>query len=159
MPARATAVAAAARPFRGAGVWLALVVVALQAPSISVHHCHDGGSEDHHHAVWQGDNQPAHPHAGDLAPSHGHRVVWGWDLHDPSSHDAEGEPGDAPCPAGVIQASQSPAEAFQHRPMACLPTLPGGVVARSWAPAEGIFLPPEYRIPACPHSGPRVLRV
>jgi len=159
MPGRANDDAAGARSLRGLGVWLALLVVALQAPSISIHHCHDGGSEDHHHIVWQKAGQPAQENTGDLAPSHGHRVVWGWDLHDPSGHDSVNEPGGDHCPAGVIQASQAPAEAVQPRDVACLPIISGCVVARNWAPPKGTLQLWENPIPVCPHSGPMVLRV
>ena len=161
MPARAILPAACARPAWGGCLWLALVAVVLQAPSISVRHCHAGGADDHHHA-WLPEEEHPDSWEDDLALPHGHRVVWGWDLHDPSGQEPDGLPGQDQPPAGVIQTSLSPAEENQTRHGDWLPEFPSFETNHHGVPRdagpEGARLRGLKRFPVSP-SGPLVLRV
>lgn len=141
-----------------AWVCLALVALCLQAPSLTVHHSHAGGSHAHHHGInhQQGfspfhADQPVHAdEPDDLNLPHSHRLIWGFDFHQPAGPQPVNSPPEPSVPAASIAAIMAPAMHAIENPC------PIFSVAPSWPlpvrMAQGGRDGPAQFIPL--HSGP-----
>lgn len=132
-------------------VWLALVAVGLQAPSVTVRHCHAGGSDPHSHGAHE-----AHEEYGavanhgltpaameeDLALPHGHRVVWGFDLHEPTGCPADSPLDENFAPVGVISGSLAPVADSPEGMAVALPR--DGSLAISFCPLTSQAFAPKF---------------
>lgn len=128
-------------------VWLALVAVGLQAPSISVRHCHAGGSDPHHHGLAENFASGLIDEGDDLALPHGHRVVWGFDLHEPTGSPADCPADEPSTPAGVISANLALAAEGPEGPVLAGPTPQArAATPHPVSPARGTpKMPPSFR--------------
>lgn len=98
-------------------VCLALCAMILQAPTLTVRHAHAGGEVPHHHGVLGCGPSCAAQTARDIdlhQPGHGHRLVWGLELHDPAEDSSRDTTTDHPDNPGLICAAQGPATLENH---------------------------------------------
>ena len=117
-----------------AWVCLALVALCLQAPSLTVHHSHAGGSHAHHHGInhqqgfspFHADESVHADETGDLNLPHSHRLIWGFDFHQPAGPQPVNSPPGPSVPAARIAALLAPAlQALPHFQRGALMAPPG----------------------------------